>query len=76
MPVEEAPVGGGHRWSPGDLVLFDNRITQHYAPDDYGDLPRLLHRVTVAGDVPIGVGGEPSRILAGDAAPHYTPRAA
>ena len=42
---------------PGDLVLFDNRITQHYAPDDYGDLPRLLHRVTVAGDVPAGVDG-------------------
>ncbi|MFF3322564.1 TauD/TfdA dioxygenase family protein [Streptomyces sp. NPDC002889] len=63
-------------WAPGDLVLFDNRITQHYAPDDYGDLPRLLHRVTVAGDVPVSVDGAASRVLEGDAAPHYTPAAA
>ncbi|WP_406306510.1 TauD/TfdA family dioxygenase [Streptomyces sp. NBC_00885] len=63
-------------WAPGDLVLFDNRITQHYAPDDYGDLPRLLHRVTVAGDVPVGVDGSLSRVVEGDEAAHYTPVAA
>lgn len=63
-------------WAPGDLVLFDNRSTQHYAPDDYGDLPRLLHRVTVAGDVPVGVDGSPSRVVEGDEAAHYTPAAA
>ena len=63
-------------WQPGDLVLFDNRITQHYAPDDYGDLPRLLHRVTVAGDVPAGVDGTLSHIVEGDDAAHYTPAAA
>ncbi|WP_406264214.1 TauD/TfdA family dioxygenase [Streptomyces sp. NBC_00191] len=63
-------------WAPGDLVLFDNRITQHYAPDDYGDLPRLLHRVTVAGDVPVGVDGTLSRVVEGDEAAHYTPAAA
>ena len=63
-------------WTPGDLVLFDNRITQHYAPDDYGDLPRLLHRVTVAGDVPAGVDGTLSHVIEGDDADHYTPAAA
>ncbi|MGI5479094.1 TauD/TfdA dioxygenase family protein [Streptomyces lavendofoliae] len=63
-------------WNPGDLVLFDNRVTQHYAPDDYGDLPRLLHRVTVAGDVPVGVDGGRSRAVEGDDATHYTPSAA
>lgn len=63
-------------WTPGDLVLFDNRMTQHYAPDDYGDLPRLLHRVTVAGDVPAGVDGTLSRVVEGDDASHYTPAAA
>ncbi|MGW7056064.1 TauD/TfdA dioxygenase family protein [Streptomyces sp. NPDC054887] len=63
-------------WAPGDLVLFDNRVTQHYAPDDYADLPRLLHRVTVAGDVPVGVDGTRSHVVEGDEAPHYTPAAA
>jgi taurine dioxygenase len=63
------------QWTPGDLVLFDNRITQHYAPDDYDTLPRRLNRVTVAGDVPIGTDGQHSRILEGDEAEHYTPAA-
>ncbi len=60
------------RWSPHQLVLFDNRITQHYAVDNYDDQPRRLHRVTVAGDVPLGVDGRHSRAIAGDAS-HYTP---
>jgi len=61
------------QWNPGDVVVFDNRITQHYAPDDYDTLPRRLNRVTVAGDVPIGIDGQASRILEGDEAAHYTP---
>lgn len=60
------------RWSPNQLVLFDNRITQHYAIDNYDDLPRRLNRVTVAGDVPVGVDGSSSYSLEGDAS-HYTP---
>jgi taurine dioxygenase len=63
-------------WNPGDLVVFDNRITQHYAPDDYGDQPRRLHRVTVAGDVPAGIGGDTSYVIEGDEAHHYTPAVA
>jgi taurine dioxygenase len=31
-------------WEPGRLVLFDNRITQHYAVDKYDDAPRPRHR--------------------------------
>ena len=59
------------RWSPNELVLFDNRITQHYAVDNYDDLPRRLHRVTVAGDIPVGVDGTASSSIKGDAS-HYT----
>ena len=60
------------RWSPNQLVLFDNRITQHYAIDNYDGQPRRLHRVTVAGDVPVGIEGKESYSIAGDAS-HYTP---
>jgi alpha-ketoglutarate-dependent sulfate ester dioxygenase len=61
------------QWNVGDVVVFDNRITQHYAPDDYGSQPRRLFRVTVAGDTPAGIDGRPSQILEGDTAEHYTP---
>jgi alpha-ketoglutarate-dependent taurine dioxygenase len=62
-------------WEPGQLVLFDNRITQHYAVDNYDDAPRRLHRVTVAGDIPVGIDGSPSYSVKGDAS-HYSPVAA
>ncbi|MFJ9242488.1 TauD/TfdA dioxygenase family protein [Streptomyces sp. NPDC101776] len=60
-----------HRWSPNQLVLFDNRITQHYAIDNYDSQPRRLNRVTVAGDIPTGIEGKESYSIEGDAS-HYT----
>ncbi len=45
------------RWQPGDIVVWDNRCTMHYAVRDYGgDMPRLMHRTTAAGTAPIGPG--------------------
>ncbi len=54
-------------WQPGDLAIWDNRATQHYAVADYDDQFRMLNRVTLAGDIPTDVGGQRSRVIAGDA---------
>jgi alpha-ketoglutarate-dependent 2,4-dichlorophenoxyacetate dioxygenase len=37
-----------HRWTVGDLVMWDNRYTMHRAtPFDSMDMPRDMHRTTV-----------------------------
>jgi taurine dioxygenase len=58
-------------WESGDLAIWDNRATQHYAVADYDDQYRRLNRITLAGDVPVGVDGEPSRVVTGDAS-HFS----
>ena len=58
-------------WQPGDLAIWDNRATQHYAVSDYDDQYRRLSRITLAGDVPVDVHGTPSRVITGDAS-HYS----
>jgi alpha-ketoglutarate-dependent taurine dioxygenase len=45
------------RWSAGDVVIWDNRATQHKAIDDYGDQPRIVRRVTIEGPVSVGIDG-------------------
>ena len=53
LHTTDARFGYRHRWSPGDLVIWDNRSTQHYALNDYAGFRRELHRTTVAGETPI-----------------------
>ena len=48
------------RWREGDVAIWDNRATQHYAIDDYGTSRRVMRRVTVEGDVPVSVDGRHS----------------
>jgi alpha-ketoglutarate-dependent taurine dioxygenase len=62
-------------WRDGDIAIWDNRATQHYAVADYDGLPRRLHRITLAGDIPIGIRGDRSVVRKGDAS-HYAPLAA
>ncbi len=52
-------------WESGDVAIWDNRATQHRAVDDYDNQPRLMHRVTLMGDVPVNVHGERSRVVSG-----------
>ena len=40
-----------HRWSAGDLIMWDNRCLLHYAVHDHGDQERRIHRVQVEGPV-------------------------
>ena len=42
------------RWQPGSLAFWDNRCAQHNAINDYHGAKRLLHRITLAGDTPVG----------------------
>ena len=59
------------KWRRGDLAIWDNRATQHYAIFDYGTARRRGERVTVAGPVPVGVDGRPSVAIQGEATAYY-----
>ena len=48
------------RWSTGDVVIWDNRATQHYAVNDYGDAQRVVRRITIDGEAPTSVDGRRS----------------
>lgn len=42
-----------HPWRVHDMMFWDNRCTMHYALADYDfSVRRLMHRTTLAGDVP------------------------
>lgn len=48
------------RWAAGDVAMWDNRATQHYGINDYGDARRVVRRVTISGDRAVGVDGRRS----------------
>ena len=56
------------KWEMGDIAMWDNRATAHLAPTDIfdSDFDRQLYRITLLGDVPVGVDGRPSVALKGE----------
>jgi taurine dioxygenase len=56
------------KWEPGSVAFWDNRSTCHLGPTDLGgvDHDRLLYRVTLVGDIPVGPDGQSSVALEGD----------
>jgi len=51
-----------HHWHPGDVVMWDNRATLHYATDDYGQADRRMRRVTLRGTPALGPSFQESHV--------------
>lgn len=67
------------KWEPGSVAFWDNRATSHLGPQDIDhlDVDRTLHRVTLIGEIPVGINGEESELVAGSpfkAAPIFDAR--
>ena len=41
------------QWRPGSIAFWDNRSAQHNPINDYHGHKRVMHRITLAGDVPV-----------------------
>ena len=56
------------KWNEGDIAFWDNRSTSHLAPTDIfeSDYDRQLYRITLVGQVPVGVDGRESTSIEGD----------
>ena len=57
------------RWEPGNIAMWDNRSTCHFAPTDFAHLPdadRCMHRVTVLGEPALGPDGFRSELVSGE----------
>lgn len=46
--------GYRHRWQAGDVVVWNNRTTLHYATNDYDGFRRMLYRTTFRRSPPTG----------------------
>lgn len=44
-------------WKEGDVAIWDNRATQHYGVNDYGNQHRVVRRAAIDGEVPVSVDG-------------------
>lgn len=49
-------------WQEGDVVIWDNLATQHYAVADYTE-QRIVRRITVGDDIPVHANGTASTLV-------------
>ncbi|MFN3219871.1 MAG: TauD/TfdA dioxygenase family protein [Acidimicrobiales bacterium] len=49
---EQANFSVRHRWTPGDVAMWDNRCTLHQRVNDWNG-NRVMQRITVLGDAPV-----------------------
>ena len=56
------------RWNAGSVAFWDNRATQHQAIGDIfeTDFDRELYRITLNGEIPVGVDGRESTAVSGE----------
>jgi taurine dioxygenase len=52
------------RWTPNAVAFWDNRVTQHYAVNDYLPHQRIMNRATVLGDRPYHRSRMPAAVAA------------
>ena len=43
------------RWKPNTIAFWDNRTCQHYASSDYYPARRVMERISIVGDKPVGL---------------------
>lgn len=43
------------RWRPNTVAMWDNRSCQHYATSDYYPQRRVMNRISIIGDRPLGI---------------------
>jgi len=54
------------RWSDNAVAFWDNRVTQHYAVNDYLPNRRVMNRATILGDRPYHRSRKPAPALAAE----------
>ena len=56
------------KWEPGSVAFWDNRAALHLAPRDFEHVEsdRVLHRITLVGDIPVGPDGRASESISGE----------
>ncbi|MFQ6330930.1 TauD/TfdA dioxygenase family protein [Nocardia sp. CWNU-33] len=43
------------RWQPNTVAMWDNRTCQHYAASDYFPARRIMDRISIVGERPVGI---------------------